>query len=666
MSEFRDPFKASAPYIEADDNGSNLDSDDSEVPPVAFPGHRDTLALLHLRRHREPGLNSAISVPSELLQQMYQHLTPLDFHAARHTCKKWFLASLDKTLLQTMTRKAGCYQAANEDTQHLVIRTELRRLTLERRWSLEHEGHHILDCHPPEIEPSISDEWLLSKRLATEARITPGRHMEQAVMTTCEELDFNALFLSPLPPTYPREAAKVKQFTISSCGRFILVSCGQIIHIFALWAAIRPTTSLCCRRQVLAASMDTSSNRYTVAVLLESRMGMCWDLDIPAYPPHHNYSGPRAAPELATQTQEPEVAPEYMTFENRGILPNSLSEEGHTTAIYEQLGSPDDPPRSVAICPQRKCVAFGCRMGIELHWVDALTGSDLSRWFPLAAPSDFLYFLPQRPGVDATKKLRLISSAGGPAKVLARSDFRVDAIDEQRLSVTRLFFGSLPIPSATTAIVQGMWPARENASESQGVLRTVNCDHYRAIPLSDGVHVLFTDPTSGLLCLGSDAPLGGPTKLLRKFVFLPPGYISTTTKLLPICYAAAQQLQWGIRIAVVYVDGSLVLFSVPSDCFEHVKQIRNTPDIWDEQAGVFAQSDLLMDVLMDLQPTSDETAPENPDVELHSQTHTHARPFRTIQVPGVRITTIEGGIDDIAVGIVPCYLSRRTPQTSTC
>ena len=204
-----------------------------------------------------------------------------------------------------------------------------------------------------------------------------------------------------------------------------------------------------------------------------------------------------------------------------------------------------------------------------------------------------------------------------------------------------------------------MWSPRARSSERQGILRTVDCDHYRAIPLSDGVHVLFTDPTSGLLCLGSDAPLGGPTKLMRKFVFLPPGYVSTTTKLLPACYSAAQELQWGVRVVVAYVDGSLVLFNIPSDCFNHIKQIRNTADIWDEQAGIVAQSDLLMDVMMDLQRTSEEAAGDNPEAEMHSQTHTHSRPLRTIQVPGVRIASLEGRVDDIAVSCFRCKLSSR-------
>jgi hypothetical protein len=65
--------------------------------------------------------------------------------------------------------------------------------------------------------------------------------------------------------------------------------------------------------------------------------------------------------------------------------------ESGTSTFYRHLCSEDDPPRSVSICPQRRCVAFGCSAGIELHWIDALTGQSLSRWFPLTAPSDYLY-----------------------------------------------------------------------------------------------------------------------------------------------------------------------------------------------------------------------------------------------------------------------------------
>ncbi|KAF2090477.1 hypothetical protein K490DRAFT_4673, partial [Saccharata proteae CBS 121410] len=197
--------------------------------------------------------------------------------------------------------------------------------------------------------------------------------------------------------------------------------------------------------------------------------------------------------------------------------------------IYRHLCSHDDPPRSVAICPQRRCVAFGCSAGIELHWVDALTGQDLHRWFPLTAPSDFLYFLNPRPGVDSSHKLRIISSVANPS----------DHPTPRRLSPT------LYTIAGTT------------------------CDHYRAVPLSDGYHHLFTDPPSQMLHLGSDAPLGGSIKLLRKIAFEPP-----LPGLLPTAYAAGSNLSHGARVVAGF-GNLVVLYSVPPDVLGASRAERN-------------------------------------------------------------------------------------------
>lgn len=115
--------------------------------------------------------------------------------------------------------------------------------------------------------------------------------------------------------------------------------------------------------------------------------------------------------------------------------------------------------------------------------VDALTGQDLNRWFPLTAPSDFLYFLPPRRGIDSAKKLRLISSAVHPREASPLT---------KRFGVTR---GSLAS--------WGTWEPKAGQS-----------DHFQAVPLSDGYHILFMDPETGRLCLGSDAPLGSVHWLL--------------------------------------------------------------------------------------------------------------------------------------------------------
>jgi hypothetical protein len=85
------------------------------------------------------------------------------------------------------------------------------------------------------------------------------------------------------------------------------------------------------------------------------------------------------------------------------------------------------------------------------------------------------------------------------------------------------------------------------------------CDHYHAVPLSDGHHVLFIDPLTDKLILGCDAPIGGPVKLLRKMVFVPPD-----DKAMPRLYAAAADLSNGAIIVAVYGD-AIMLYNVPPD-----------------------------------------------------------------------------------------------------
>lgn len=225
--------------------------------------------------------------------------------------------------------------------------------------------------------------------------------------------------------------------------------------------------------------------------------------------------------------------------------------------------------------------------------MDALTGQDLNRWFPLTAPSDFLYFLPPRRGIDSAKKLRLISSAVHPKEASPLT---------KRFGVSR---GSLAF--------WGSWEPRVGQS-----------DHFQAVPLSDGYHILFMDPETGGLCLGSDAPLGyvsrcilliqaprvdfndghadqcwpgisGPTKLLRKIWLTPPldlgrniepndseemgrpedvwkaeeRDLSNITR--PSVYASGADMRFGVRVVAGYSD-HIILFSIPPDIFDGSKK----------------------------------------------------------------------------------------------
>lgn len=136
---------------------------------------------------------------------------------------------------------------------------------------------------------------------------------------------------------------------------------------------------------------------------------------------------------------------------------------------------------------------------------------------------------------------------------------------------------------------------------SDGLLRRVSAstaDHYRAVPLGDGYHILFTDPKTGNLCLGTDAPVGSLNRLVRKIWFRPPIGASTGS---PVLYAAGADTRHGVRVMATFsvqsgdglrleVDddsGSsragpqtnictdkqmIVFYSIPPDMFQDISQ----------------------------------------------------------------------------------------------
>ena len=675
-----------------------------------------------------PLMPGSYRVPREVLQLIFSFLAPCDFDAARHTCRKWFDAGQDLFLLRLMLRTAQCQNAFKSD---LLQRSGISRNT-NNDASKPKSCDSQSEASPaaPAVEGLVSEEWLMSKRIATATRLSidwrgpwSRRSISEGVSRfhVVEQINFRRILIGL---SSWDNAGHEKTFTVSTCGKYLLAVSGHDIFVYDLRDSegnLSAIVRLAANNNVLRASMNTSSGRYAVAALLSNRTGVLWDLNdnyLPAQSRFHSgepmtlgmrteVHGPRVQDRTETLTghlplrrreitSSLRLESHQLAIRHTGGLdhpaPHSLdldaprdtlgpflddsqsicatpeSEDEQTgpstgiairtrpSAVIQNLGMPDDAPRSVAICPSRKCVAFGCRLGIELHWVDALTGGDLNRWFPLAAPSDHLYFLPQREGVDSGKKLRLISSAAGPSapstsrseSLPARFAVRAKFHDRgRRQSMTRLFFGNLPFPSA--AVFPNGWSSDNVPSDEdrQGILRTVDCDHYQAVPISDGYHMLYTDPTNGLLCLGSDAPLGGPTKLVRKAVFVPPTVGDNGWAGLMSCYSAGQDLQWGVRIVAAYRDGRLVLYNVPADIFSHLRQLRSAPDVWDEGAGVIAQSDLLMDdVLTAHANTSTDPGMGNAASRLESP----GTPLRTVQFEGVEIGHVGRDIvDDVAV-----------------
>ncbi|KAF1832908.1 DUF221-domain-containing protein [Decorospora gaudefroyi] len=516
-----------------------------------------------------PKFPTSYQLPVEIVQHVYDYLGPKDFNAARHTCRGWMRASLDKHMLVAMLSRGGWLSSAKGSSC----------------------ATHAAASHTPTIVPQ-NEEWLLSRHLSRQCALSSGWTGNgldaRSALVESSEIDF-----SELANGYSSGLI----FSTSLCSRFLCVARETMIYIYGLEREQpMPLTSVVCPRRALEVSMDVSSGRHAIAALLEGRMGIVCELQYGCIPgdecgvdtSHNNEfkkgagAGERNLPKrprsypyiqenitssfnaIGIRSNDQDLnlqdTDDHQTYDRhfinrtwnlniRGLSQESATQvscfadscthsipiESGTSTFYRHLCSEEDPPRSVSICPQRRCVAFGCSAGIELHWIDAITGQSLSRWFPLTAPSDYLFFLSPRPGFESAKKLRLISSAAQP---------------EDRPAIRRKLFGRPTVSS--------MWASLGFESASQSPV-SLSCDHYRAIPLSDGYHVLFIDPASGRLTLGCDAPLGGPTKLLRKIMFIPPEHTT-----MPRLYSATADLSEGVRVVVAYGE-SIMLYSVPPD-----------------------------------------------------------------------------------------------------
>ncbi|OAQ68733.1 cefP protein [Pochonia chlamydosporia 170] len=530
-----------------------------------------------------------MNVPIEILQYIYSHLSTSDFNAARHTCRLWFTASLNRKLLVDMLKQAGWWSS--------ILRI-ITPMGLAR-------------------SPGISQERVMSKWIARECNLAnPNGNAFVQVGKT----DFRGLVSSRRRNQLHGDVS----FTVSLCGRYLIATLDQLAYIYELnhvcqpgrsaWSIplrrrqgmplgfMRPVASIICPRRILCSSMDTSSGRHSVAFLMEGRVGMVCEITSNGQPASTFSPVTLAGPSMAgsapnSRGNSPTDTGKTCICHERSPHEPPLVEIGERS-VYRNICQADDPPRSVAICPQRNCVAFGCASGIELHWVDALTGQDLSRWFPLSSSSDFLYFLPARRGTDTAKKLRLISSAAGLLNPLdpmtsSYSDFRTTIIGSERTDTTSFWSNrETGLEGQQTADERpglSMRPMcirsrvyREGQISDGGAIRTVSArsaDHYRAVPLSDGYHILFTDPRTGCLCLGIDAPIGSVTRLLRKVWFRPP---LRTVSAIPILYAAGSDTRHGVRVVATFAFAAtspadatdnapdkqmIAFFTVPPDLF---------------------------------------------------------------------------------------------------
>ena len=241
-----------------------------------------------------PKITVSYWIPAEILQEIYSSLSPIDFDAARHTCKSWFLASLDRNLLLCMSKRAGCYGGVQVDLRAREESLEARRRSMDGRIWADHVGRDIQDCHQPELDDIVSEEWVYSKRLSIESVLSPdwrGFSLKHnftnsiytgARLTQIGSVEFSRELIprrrsSDAPSQVPSSA----NFNVSGCGKFGIIISGCVVFVCELLRrkpGLQPITRIVCPRKVLGVSMDTSSKRYAVAILLEGRVGMCCTL----------------------------------------------------------------------------------------------------------------------------------------------------------------------------------------------------------------------------------------------------------------------------------------------------------------------------------------------------------------------------------------------------
>ncbi|QGA17268.1 hypothetical protein EYB26_004938 [Talaromyces marneffei] len=456
-------YLSSSPCISEDTTLSDNDvsSPDASSPDLSASGTSSSKAEwrgLSQTGNSWEQIPAANRTPPELLFQIYAMLSPRDFDNARRTCSQWMRASLHQTLLENMLKRAGWWDAWRRDCQTYqpvdgVEESVVWRLS--KRFSTE----CVLSGRKLNVEKSgflptgVVDFGQLSRESLPKE--SPGLSRDI----------FNG--------SAPRLTAALRdpafshsiKFSVSTCGHYVLVATGCMIYVYYLGNRKRgdslpprisdatpsdlilsdddldilPVSSIGCPYEVLSATIDTSTPKFVIAALLRGRIGMI--CDIKGVPIHS--SAERTSPFLRKRSSAREELPAdhaRKMDEFRDAIASSAVIEPATPPsgrppmaprtvstrrtmnrltraprkYFHDICSVEDPPRSVSICPGRRCVAFGCGSGIELHWVDEKTQEDSRKMFPLSQPAEVLHFLPSRVEIDEASKLRLISSLAGP------------------------------------------------------------------------------------------------------------------------------------------------------------------------------------------------------------------------------------------------------------
>ncbi|KAL2757314.1 hypothetical protein ACRALDRAFT_2025136 [Sodiomyces alcalophilus JCM 7366] len=356
----------------------------SGIPTPTSPvsAHDQVSEADPLQDHSSRPNPAVTKLPFETLEAIFTHLSPRDFNAARHTCRTWYYAGSGRLLLVEMVQRAGWWSS-------------IKRLVGNPR-----------DPVMPWSAPD--DRERMAKWLAREMTLAGGGDKSKSPFVLAGLVDFSSLAANysgsegvASPASMPDPGNIAIAFTVSACGRFLMLSHGRLIHIYELnhmcegtrrpaWHArlkptrhhpigsLRPVTTVVCDGNVVRCSMDTSRGRYAVAALLEGRRAVVVEIrrermtgvllrnlssDF-AGALHDDFVRETGPPSKKPKTGSTMVA--TCICEKKGPFCAPSLETGART-YHRNLCTGIDPPRSVAICPQRNCIVFGSACGVELH-----------------------------------------------------------------------------------------------------------------------------------------------------------------------------------------------------------------------------------------------------------------------------------------------------------
>ncbi|KAF1814873.1 hypothetical protein P152DRAFT_236681 [Eremomyces bilateralis CBS 781.70] len=547
-------------------------------------------------------------LPTELIHLIYNFLGSRDFDSARRTCQSWMRASLDPKLLLRALKLGGWLQECEytmdriawegfaSGTTDFSLRVMSNLLALTELWNYP---QRLPDGEPSVSEPrlfapaavmdftglvpgyeedpmqvsslifrvSVCQKFLLVAHSSMiyvyelfECRfhilttiLCPRRVVDMSMDSTCQLYAIAALLEGRMGVVFDLDTRGWSLATKARLGFGV----GDLSH----WGDQRrpPSTSSLALYRLNAPPLgnnlppnrdgDIPHDRWTLpleSIRVHSGL-IVTDLE----ETHHSHYRLNRQISREWNMYSSGVPFEWEQDEWDGSFHQrntSVPVERGPRTIFRDVFAQNEPPMSVGLCPHRRCVAFGSKNGVELHWPEGTTGEHLVRNFQLRVSSDFLHFIPSRPGYPrARRKVQLVPSQAHPDDYTTTERQNQVILAGVRTSLAAL----------------GVWGVFYSNPTSEPQISPI--DHYHVVPLADGVHMLFTDACNTRLCLGvygDHDTAGRPGILSRKLIFIPPNARAS----LPRIYTATRNPRAGVKIVAVY-DNIIVQYSIPSDIY---------------------------------------------------------------------------------------------------